>query len=260
MPDLLTDPWFLSVAIISVLITGISKGGFGGFALLSVPLMSLAISPIQAAGIMLPIMIPMDILSIWVYRHRWDARILAVLIPSATLGITIGGLTAGWVNDDFVRFLVGIIAVLFTIHRARGVLRMAGKTVSERPPPSKPWGVFWGMCAGFTSFLAHAGSPPYQVYVLRQGLKKETYTGTSVMFFASANVIKLIPYGMLGQLSVTNLSVSATLLPLVPIGVFLGVWLNRKIPEKIFFTIILSSILLVGIKLIWDGVTSFWGM
>ena len=116
------------------------------------------------------------------------------------------------------------------------------------------------MCAGFTSFLAHAGSPPYQVYVLRQGLKKETYTGTSVMFFASANVIKLIPYGMLGQLSVTNLSVSAALLPLVPIGVFLGVWLNRKIPEKIFFTIILSSILLVGIKLIWDGVTSFWGM
>ena len=137
---------------------------------------------------------------------------------------------------------------------------MVGKTVSERPPPSKPWGVFWGMCAGFTSFLAHAGSPPYQVYVLRQGLKKETYTGTSVMFFASANVIKLIPYGILGQLSVTNLSVSAALLPLVPIGVFLGVWLNRKIPEKIFFTIILSSILLVGIKLIWDGVTSFWGM
>ena len=261
MPDLLADPWFLLVAIISVLITGISKGGFGGFALLSVPLMSLAISPIQAAGIMLPIMIPMDILSIWVYRHHWDARILTILIPAAILGITIGGFTAGWVNDDFVRFLVGIIAVLFTIHRARGVLRMASSGAEvERPPPSKPWGIFWGMCAGFTSFLAHAGSPPYQVYMLRQGLRKKTYTGTSVMFFASANAIKLIPYGMLGQLSATNLSVSAALLPLVPIGVFIGVWLNRKIPEKVFFSIVLSSILLVGIKLIWDGISSLWGI
>jgi len=259
MPELFTDPWFVVIAVIAVLITGISKGGFGGFALLAVPLMSLAISPIQAAGIMLPIMIPMDVLSIWMYRKRWDGRILALLIPAATLGITIGGLTARWVNDDIVRLLVGVIAVVFTIHRARGVLRAAGGS-AERPPPSRPWGIFWGTCAGFTSFLAHAGSPPYQVYVLPQGLSKEIYTGTSVMFFAAANALKLIPYGMLGQLSVTNLSVSATLLPLVPVGVFLGVWINRKLPEKAFFFIILTSILLVGIKLIWDGISSLWGV
>ena len=116
--------------------------------------------------------------------------------------------------------------------------------------------MFWGTCAGFTSFLAHAGSPPYQVFVIPQGLSKEIYTGTSVMFFAAANAIKLIPYGMLGQLSVTNLSVSATLLPLVPVGVFLGVWINRRLPEKTFFAIILSSIFLVGIKLIWDGLSN----
>jgi len=260
MPELLSDPWFVLVAIISVLITGISKGGFGGFALLAVPLMSLAISPIQAAGIMLPIMIPMDILSIWIYRKLWDAKLLALLIPAATLGITIGGLTARWVNDDIVRFLVGIIAIVFTIHRARGVLAVAGGAELDQSPPGKSWGVFWGTCAGFTSFLAHAGSPPYQVFMLRQGLRKEIYTGTSVMFFAAANAIKLIPYGMLGQLSVTNLSVSVALLPLVPLGVFLGVWINRKLPEKIFFSIILTAVMLVGIKLIWDGISSLWGL
>ena len=260
MPELFSDPWFVAIAIIAVLITGISKGGFGGFALLAVPLMSLAISPIQAAGIMLPIMIPMDILSIWIYRKRWDGKLLALLIPAATVGIVIGGLTARWVNDDIVRFLVGVIAVVFTIHRARGILKTAGGSAVDRPPPGKFWGAFWGTCAGFTSFLAHAGSPPYQVYVLPQGLRKEIYTGTSVMFFAAANAIKLIPYGMLGQLSVTNLSVSAVLLPLVPVGVFLGVWINRKLPEKIFFFVILTSILLVGIKLIWDGISNLTGM
>ena len=260
MPELFADPWFVCVAVVAVLVTGISKGGFGGFALLAVPLMSLAIPPIQAAGIMLPIMIPMDLLSIWVYRNRWNGRILALLIPAATLGITIGGLTARWVNDDLVRFLVGIIAVVFTVHRARSVLAVAGGAAPDRPPPGRPWGVFWGTCAGFTSFLAHAGSPPYQVYVLPQGLRKEIYAGTSVMFFAAANAIKLIPYGMLGQLSVSNLTVSAALVPLVPVGVFLGVWINRRLPERIFFLIILTSILVVGVKLIWDGVSSLWGV
>jgi hypothetical protein len=136
---------------------------------------------------------------------------------------------------------------------------MTGNSTAMKPP-SKPWGLFWGACAGFTSFLAHAGSPPYQVYVLPQGLRKEIYTGTSVVFFAAANAIKLIPYGMLGQLSVSNLSISATLLPLVPVGVFLGVWINRKLPEKNFFFIILTSILLVGIKLIWDGISNLSGL
>ena len=224
--------------------------------------MSLVISPIQAAGIMLPIMIPMDFLSIWVYRKRWDGKNLALLIPAATVGITIGGLTANLVNDQIVRLLVGIIAVVFTLHRARGLYlrRMAKASGQEaRKPPNKVWGAFWGTCAGFTSFLAHAGSPPYQVYVIPQGLSKEIYAGTSVMFFAAANAIKLIPYGMLGQLSVTNLSVSAALLPLVPVGVFLGVWINRRLPEKTFFAIILASIFLVGLKLIWDGVSTLLG-
>lgn len=261
MPELLNDPAFVVIAIVAVLVTGISKGGFGGVALLAVPLMSLVISPIQAAGIMLPIMIPMDFLSIWLYRKRWDGKNLALLIPAATVGIIIGGLTAGYVNDQIVRLLVGVIAVVFALHRARGLYlrRVAGGSEQPRKPPNKVWGAFWGTCAGFTSFLAHAGSPPYQVYVIPQGLSKEIYAGTSVMFFAAANAIKLIPYGMLGQLSVTNLSVSAALLPLVPVGVFLGVWINRRLPEKTFFAIILASIFLVGLKLIWDGVSTLIG-
>ncbi len=187
-----------------------------------------------------------------------------LLIPAAIVGITIGGLTARWVNEEFVRLLVGFIAVVFTIHRWRG-LRRAAKSVAtaaapQRRPPNKILGAFWGTCAGFTSFLAHAGSPPYQVYVLPQGLSKEIYTGTSVIFFATVNAIKLIPYGMLGQLSVTNLSVSLVLLPLAPVGVFLGVWINRKLREDMFFTIILTAIFIVGLKLIWDGMFNLVGM
>lgn len=256
MNELFSDPAFVTVATIAVLITGVSKGGFGGMALLAVPVMSLVISPIQAAGIMLPIMIPMDVMSVWMYRKAWDRRNIAVLVPAATIGITIGGLTARWVDDDIVRLLVGIIAVVFITHRW---ITMRHKTASAGrigKPPSRALGVFWGACSGFTSFLAHAGSPPYQVYVLPQRLPKEVYAGTSVIFFASANAIKLIPYSLLGQFSPGNLSVSATLLPLVPIGVLVGRWLNRRLREDVFYAIVMTAIFLVGVRLIWDGVSN----
>jgi len=229
-------------------------------ALLAVPLMSLVISPIQAAGIMLPILIAMDFLSIWVYRKTWDGRNLTVLLPAAIVGITIGGLTARWVNDDIIRLLVGAIAVTFSLYRWAAMSRSSRAASQSEPleprPPSKLLGVLWGACSGFTSFLAHAGSPPYQVYVIPQRLSKQVYAGTSLVFFATVNAIKLIPYGMLGQLSPTNLSVSAMLLPLVPMGVFIGVRINRRLPEKTFYTIVMTAVFLVGIKLIWDGVSN----
>ena len=259
MAELLSIPLFLPLAIIAVLVTGISKGGFGGIALLAVPLLSLVISPIQAAGIMLPIMIPMDVLSIWAHRKNWNGKLLCILIPGSIIGIIIGAITARWVNDDFVRLIVGAIAVVFSIHRWLSI--RSSKKFSKlenlekkEAESNKITGIFWGSCAGYASFLAHAGMPPYQVYVLPQNLGKKIYTGTSVIFFGTANALKLIPYGMLGQLSVTNLSISLLLLPLVPIGVFLGVWINRKLKEETFFSILLFSIFLVGLKLIWDGI------
>lgn len=259
MPELFSDPAFVTVAVIAVMITGISKGGFGGMALLAVPVMSLVISPIQAAGIMLPIMIPMDVMSVWMYRRSWDRRNLSVLIPAATIGITVGGLTARWVNDDIVRLLVGMIAIVFITHRWLGMRRGRRAPAAERKLPSRALGVFWGACSGFTSFLAHAGSPPYQVYVLPQRLPKEIYAGTSVIFFATANAIKLIPYALLGQFSPGNLSVSAILLPLVPIGVLTGRWLNRRLRENVFYAIVMTAIFVVGVRLIWDGLNNVLG-
>ena len=117
------DPIFWAVAVFSVLITGISKGGFGGLALLAVPLMALVISPIQAAGIMLPILIIMDWVGVLTYRKHWDRTLLLLTLPGAILGIVAGGLLAGYVDDQVVRIVVGVIAVLFPIY---GVFKPTG--------------------------------------------------------------------------------------------------------------------------------------
>ena len=246
---MMTEPLFWVCAIIAVLLTGISKGGFGGVALLAVPLMALTISPVRAAGIMLPILIVMDVVSVWAYRKQFDKATLALMLPGAIIGIAIGGLAAGYVSDRFVLICVGIIALSFSLY---SVFKPKGNVSVIKG--NRPVGIVASIVAGFTSFLAHAGGPPFQVYAIPQGLDKRVYAGTSVMFFAVVNTVKLIPYTMLGQFDRANLTTSLILIPLAPIGVLLGVWMLKRISQAAFYKFLYAMVFIVGVKLLWDGI------
>jgi uncharacterized membrane protein YfcA len=245
---MIDDPLFWGVAVFSVLITGISKGGFGGLALLAVPLMALVISPVQAAGIMLPILIVMDWVGVWTYRKYWDRRLLVLLLPGAVLGIAAGGLLAGYVDDQLVRICVGVIAVLFPIY---AVFKPRGGDAFIKD--NRPLGLISGTVAGFTSFIAHAGGPPFQAYAIPQNLDKQIYAGTAVMFFFVVNFVKVLPYAMLGQFDQTNLTTSLILIPIAPFGVLFGAWLVKRIDQTLFYRILYGLIFSVGLKLLWDG-------
>lgn len=251
---MIDNPFFWLTACVAVLITGISKGGFGGVAILAVPLMALTISPIAAAGIMLPILVVMDGFSILAWRKYWRKSYLYFMLPGALVGVLIGTAFADKVNDDFVRIMVGLVAVGFALYAITGTLGAKMLTAAGRQ-----WGVVASIAAGFTSFVAHAGGPPFQAYMIPQGLEKKVYTGTSVLFFAFLNAIKIPPYAYLGQLSVANLTTSLILIPLAPLGVWLGVWLNRRVAQDRFYQILYGLVLLVGIKLLVDGVRSLYG-
>jgi uncharacterized membrane protein YfcA len=245
---MIDNPLFWVTAVISVIITGISKGGFGGLALLAVPLMALTISPVQAAGIMLPILIVMDWVSVWSYRKHWDKKLLILMLPGAILGILAAWKFAAYVDDQFVRICVGLIAVLFPIYAI-----FKPKSREDIVVGNRPLGVISGIAAGFTSFIAHAGGPPFQAYAIPQGLEKRLYAGTAVMFFFVVNFVKLLPYAMLGQFDKTNLTTSLILIPLAPIGVLIGVWLLKRIDQDVFYRILYGLIFVVGLKLLWDG-------
>lgn len=245
---MITDPVFYYVAIPAVLVTGIAKGGFGGVGLLAVPLLSLVISPVLAAAIMLPILLVMDVFGLRAYWKTWDRRNLTILLCGAVIGLAIGAFTARWVSDDLIRLIIGAICVLFTCH---WLLR--GRTASAVKNPNAPIGVFLGTISGFTSFVAHAGAPAFQLFMLPQKLDRRIYAGTSAFYFAVVNVLKVIPYGMLGMLGAGNLSTSLVLVPLAPVGVFFGVWLNKRLSNEQFYKVMYCAIFLVGAKLIWDG-------
>ncbi len=245
-------PSFFIVAVFAVLLIGISKGGFAGsFVVLAVPLLSVFIDPRQAAGILLPLLIVMDFFAVKEYRHDADEIALKSLLIGAVVGITIGGLTFYLMNSDRVRIVVGALSLYFVGHYL--YVKFLQKKISVPKKHNYFKGGFMGMAGGFTSFIAHAGSPPFLLYVLPLQLSKRKLLGTSVIFFMAVNLIKLIPYFILGQLAFNNLIISLYLLPLAPIGIRIGVYLQGRIPEKLFYSLCYISLFLVGIKLTYSG-------
>ncbi|MAL78641.1 MAG: hypothetical protein CMN55_05935 [Sneathiella sp.] len=246
---IIPDPAFYLLAIPVVLMIGISKGGFSGaLGILAVPLLTLIMSPMQAAAIILPILCVMDIFGLLAYRQTAHWQNLFYMLPGAIIGITVGYLLFNYLSADIIKVLLGVMCVAFTLNH---YLRRdpAGKVMQ-----ASLWrGSFWGSIAGFTSFVAHAGGPPVQFYMLPQKLNKTLYVGTSVWFFFAINYVKLIPYAMLDQFSTENLGTSLVLLPLAPIGIWLGVKAHKMIPEVIFYRIAYILVLVTGAKLLWDG-------
>lgn len=246
---------FYLAAVPAIALVGLSKGGLGGAAgFVGVPMMALVISPVQAAAILLPILVLMDVVSLWTWRGTYDRQSLVYTLPFAVPGIALGWWLAASVTPNAIRLIIGAVAFAFVARWAWGRWSQG----ADRPPaqPSRLLGGFWGFVAGFTSFVAHLGGPPFQVYMLPLRLAPVVFTGTSAIFFAATNFMKLVPYAALGQFSAANLSVSAALMPLAPIFTLLGAWLVRRMRPEVFYPLTYLTIGAVAAKLIWDGLAA----
>jgi uncharacterized protein len=252
---MITDPFFYFVAVPAVFLVGLSKGGLGGaMAVIAVPLIALAVPPVQAAAIMLPILIIMDIVSLWAWRKHNDRRTLIIMLPGAILGITIGYLTAAMVTETLIKLIVGLVALGFSLQYFWKKYREHREQEKIAPRPHRPlWGAFCGTIAGFTSFVSHAGGPPYQLYALPLGQDPKTYTGASVRFFAIVNAIKVIPYFALGEFDATNLKTAAVLAPVAPVATLIGALIVRRMKPTLFYPVMYVMVLLTALKLIHDG-------
>ena len=253
-PELLSrthfsDPATLLAGLVAVALVGLSKGGLGGaFALLGVPVLSLVMPPVQAAALLLPLLLMMDAVGLWTWRGIYHRPTLVAMLPAAAVGIAVGGLTAAVTSEALVRLIVGVLALGFV---ARSLLPMRG---SGTRTPSRLSAWFWGALAGFTSFVAHAGGPPYQVHTLPLRLDPRVYTGTAVVFFAVVNLVKVVPDVALGQLDGRPLGSAALLLPLAAVAVLVGAAVVRRMRAEVFYPFMLAMVALVGVRLVYDGV------
>lgn len=240
-----------ALAVPAVMLTGLAKGGFAGVGGLALPIMALAMSPVRAAAILLPILIVQDVVGVWAFRRNWDGYVLGWTLPGAAIGIALGYFFAARVSADAVLGLVGVISLVFGGYR---LWRERGHIVATSANAPGWVGALCGMASGFTSQVAHAGQPPFQIWVLPRRLPRDVLVGTTAIFFAIINWAKVPAYWALGQFSHDNLVMAGLLMPVAILSTLAGVWVVRRIAPERFYTAIYVLMMLVGVKLIWDAV------
>jgi len=245
------DWLFYVLAIPAVILLGLSKGGFAGMGALAMPMLVFAVDPVRAAAILLPILVAQDAVGVWAFRRTVDWPLLGWMMPGSILGVWLGYVFAASLPAVTVMIMVGAISILFGLYRI-----WAGR--HPLPPRVRRWpewvGSLFGIVSGYTSQIAHAGQPPFQVWVLPRKLGRDHLVGTTAIYFAALNWIKVPAYVALGQFSRANLLTSAALFPLAILATFAGVWLVRRVPAERFYTAIHWLMVLVGAALVAEAV------
>lgn len=245
---MITDSFFYLVAVPAVLLLGVSKSGFGaGFGSLAVPLMALAVPVPQAAAILMPVLLVMDLLGMAAFRRDFDRALLRFLLPCAMLGVVAGALLFRLLDARTVAGIVGVLTLLFLAQRLLFAPR------ADSAPPPRWLGAILTTLSGFTSFVAHAGGPPLNAYVIPLKLAPVVFTGTMAFLFFFVNLAKWVPYAWLGLFESANLLTSLVLVPLAPLGVWIGVRVARRIQPTLFYRFIYAGMFVTGCKLVWDG-------
>jgi uncharacterized membrane protein YfcA len=247
---MITDPTFYAVALPAVLLLGLAKSGFlGGFGSLATPLLALVVPVPQAAAIMLPLLMVMDAIGIRQLWRERDRALLALLVPAGVAGTGVGWVLFGLLSTKAVAGLVGALTLTFLAQQLLAPPRRDGHVASRTA------GRLFAMTSGFTSFVAHAGGPPIAAYVLPLKLDPLRAAATFAVFFGALNLSKWIPYALLGLLDARNLLTSVVLMPLAPLGVWVGVWALRRVNTRWFYAIAYAGMAATGAKLLWDGLS-----
>jgi uncharacterized membrane protein YfcA len=237
-----------SIAILAVLFIGISKAGFGGgLGMLTTPLCALAFPPKYAIGMLLPLLCAGDLVSMYFYRGQWEKRNLKYLLPGVIAGVILGISFVGRFSPRQLNIAIGIIAVSFVLFQlARDMIfKLEGAF-----QPNHAVGVPCGVLTGITSTFAHGAGPVVAMFLVPQKLPKETFVATTVLVFFWVNWIKVPFFVAADVITWETLRMSLWFLPLIPVGVWIGVWLNRKFSPVWFQRIILILLLLAGLQLI----------
>ena len=239
------DPLFPMLCL-AALVVGLSKGGLASAGTLVVPFLAIWLTPLEAAALMLPIFLVSDAVGVALYRHQFSPRNLAILIPAGLTGTAFGVLISPYISAELFLLLTGVIGLLFCL----------SAVLSRAKPPRPadlPRGIFWGLVAGITSFVALTGGPPYQAYVLPQRLTRQVFAGTTVITFAALNLAKLPAYGVLGLFETWDFGLMALLATIAICGTYIGKRVVQWLSEVTYRRVILILLFILSLRLVITG-------
>lgn len=242
---------------LAIVIQGISKSGFaGGAGILSLPLMLLVMPVNLVAATLLPLLILCDFNAIYHHWHNKDwEHVLRIYVP-AVFGIVLGALVWWWVGKQGVesysvaiKRFVGVLAIVFGFYI---VAKESSMMWVERHKPGPRAALVAGIAAGFTSTIAHAAGPIVSLYMFGQGMGKSLFVGTVAWTFTLINLTKLPFYLTVGLVDFGVLQFDLVLIPLIPLGSYLGHWMHTRVSERAFNRVIMVLTFLAGLQPVFN--------
>jgi uncharacterized protein len=236
---------------LGVFIIAFMKGAFGGgFAIIGIPFLSIAMPPLEAGVLLAPLFVLMDACALYYWRPKtWSGKDLIWLVPAQLGGIGAGYLFIELVSERSVAIAIALITLAFAGHWWLRRAELDDTPISTRFAPLA------GFASGVTTMVAHSGGPPLAIYLLRRNLGKSLYAGTTSIFFTIGNALKLVPWLYVGrreQVSVEQFLVGAAF---VPIGVIFGWVVHSKLNEKQLNQVLYTLLVIISLKLLWSALS-----
>jgi uncharacterized membrane protein YfcA len=242
---------------LSVLLMGMAKGGFpvGPLALQMIVLLWPGeVDPARTAvGFMLPMLCAMDICAVTIYRKQIDWRSVLPVIPWAVLGVAIATpvfLAKGTglaVPDKAIKLCIGLVGLFFVLYQ------VVKKRILDRLESGRSNSIIVragvGVSSGIVSTIAHAAGPIVQMYLLPRGQPKQVFVASMAAFFFVLNYVKLVPFLLTGTIRPELLKPMLVCLPFIPLGVLMGYFAVKVIPQKAYIVLIYSTLFLTSVRL-----------
>lgn len=240
-------PGDLLLLIIAALGIGITKSGFSGVSLVHVLIFAHLFGARDSTGVVLPMLVAGDAFAVWTYGKHADWTYICKLLPAAILGILVGVWMMTWLSESMYRPLIGSIILVLVLLQ---LVRTWRPHWLERLPNSKVFSWTMGLTAGTTTMLANAAGPVFALYLLAMKIPKLEFVGTAAWFFFIINSFKLPFSWQLGLVNPRTLLINALLIPVIVMGLILGKWLLKKVPQRLFDGIVLALAGLAALRLI----------
>lgn len=235
------------IALVTFMIS-LSKGGLGGIlGALATPMMALVMPANKVLGLLLPIILLADVFALYFNWGKWNVRLVALMLPGAVIGVTIGTIFIARVPIEVLKISLAVIALAFVGYKIFEKRIFDSLNYQERN-----WhGWLVGTTAGFASSLAHSGGPPVVIYLMLLDVTPSVFVATLVLFFAILNLVKVPYYMYIHLFDYQQILQIAWVIPLIPLGAWLGRWMVTKITKQVFDGIMVSLLALTAVLLIF---------
>jgi uncharacterized membrane protein YfcA len=256
--------WWWALVGVAIFLIGVTKSGFGtGIGLMILPITAIALGHIPsqgseaALGLLLPVLLAGDLIAVYQYRHLFSLNIVKKLLPGTIVGTIVGGLMLWWFSQHktvvgaVMRVEIGFESILLVgIHWWREYRGVQHYLMPE------PWrSHLSGAFAAISSTIAHAAGPIVAMYLLPLKLDRQLYVGTCAIYFFILNTAKTPAYIWSGQFAKASPVFALKFLPLVVLGAFAGIWLNRRLSDKLFSRIVYFATFVLGWYILIEGVS-----